>query len=114
MAYLLKKRRSALPTPEEKGKDDHGHLPPFLSEELCRWPWPMPSSSREEVVWPSSSKRERSVTIAIFLPFFRRELWRWPMPSSSREEEVCLSGPKKESVMAMVISFLSPSREMWR
>ena len=35
MAYLLKKRRSALPIPRE-GKDDHGHLPPFLSEELLR------------------------------------------------------------------------------
>jgi hypothetical protein len=26
MAYLLKKRRSALPIPKEEGKDDHGHL----------------------------------------------------------------------------------------
>jgi len=68
MAYLLKKRRFALPTPREEGKDDHGHLPLFLCEELGRWPWLMPSSSREEGVWPSSPKKERVMAMVIFLP----------------------------------------------
>ena len=44
-----------------------GHLLPFLNGELRRWPWPTPSSSREEEVGPSSPEKERSMTMAIFL-----------------------------------------------
>ena len=46
-----------------------GHLLPFLSREL--WGGHGRSSIEEEV-WPSSSKRERSMTMAIFV------LLRWP------------------------------------
>ena len=47
MAYLLEKRGSGLLV--LKGKEyDNGHLSPFCSREL--WRWPMPSSSREEEV----------------------------------------------------------------
>ena len=52
MAYRIETRGLAL-----KGKEyDYGHLLPFLSREL--WRWPMPSSSREEEVCPSSPKKE--------------------------------------------------------
>ena len=64
MAYLQEKEEVCSSYSSEERKDDHGLLPPFISGKL-RWrPWPMPSSSREEWVCPSSSKRERSMTMA--------------------------------------------------
>ena len=53
MAYLLEKRGFVLLV--LKGKEyDNGHLSPFFSREL--WRWPTPSSSREGDVCPSSPK----------------------------------------------------------
>ena len=43
---------------QKEEKVDHGHLPPFLNGELWGWPWPMPSSSREEEVCPSSPQKQ--------------------------------------------------------
>ena len=53
---------------QDEEKADHGHLPHFLSGELRRWPWPLPSSSKEEGVRPSSPKMERVMTMLIFFP----------------------------------------------
>ena len=85
MAYLLEKRRSALPVSDGKG-DDHGLLNLFLSREL--WRWPMPSSSREEEVCPSDPKKEGVMTMVIFFPS-SVESCGGGHGISSREEEVC-------------------------
>ena len=64
MAYLLEKRGSGLIV--LKGKEyDNGHLSPFFSREL--WRWPMPASSREEEDCPSSPKKETVETMVIFV-----------------------------------------------
>ena len=62
MASLLEKRGSGLLV--LKGKEyDNGHLSPFFTREL--WGWPMPSSSREEEVCPSSPKKEEVMTMVV-------------------------------------------------
>ena len=60
-------------------------------------------SSREEGLWPSSSKRERSITMAIFLPSLVKSCSGGHGISSNKRR--CHSSPKKERVMAMVIFF---------
>jgi len=65
MADLLKKRVSDLLVLKGKQYDD-GHLSPFFTRELS-W-WPMPSSSREEEVCPSSPKKQEVMTMVILLP----------------------------------------------
>ena len=62
MADLLKKRVSDLLVLKGKQYDD-GHLSPFFSREL--WRWPMPSSSREEEVCPSGPQRDEVMTMVI-------------------------------------------------
>ena len=66
-------------------------------------------SSREEEVWPSSSKTEGSMTMAIFLPSLVKSC-SGGHGISSKEEEVCPPSPKKERSMTMVI-FLPSSVE---
>ena len=63
--HLLEKRGSGLLV--LKGKEyGNGHLSPFFSREL--WRWPMPSSSREEEVCHSSPKKEEVMTKVILFP----------------------------------------------
>ena len=67
---------------------------PSSGESCGSIPWPMPSSSGEERVYPSSPKKEKAMTMATFLP-------------SSREEKVCPSSPnkKREMTMAALLPF---------
>ena len=62
----------------------------------------MPSSSREEGVWPSSSKKERVMTMAIFFHSSVRSCGG-DHGISSREEGVWPSSTKKEKSMTMAI-----------
>ena len=102
IAYLLEKRASGLLV--LKGKEyDNGHLFPF-SREL--WRWPMPSSSREEWLGPSSPKKERVMAMVIFF-LSSVESCGGGHGILSKEEEVCHSSPKQESSMTMVIFFHS-------
>ena len=64
----------------------------------------MPSPSREEEVWPSSSKKERVMTMVIFF-LSSIESCGGDHVISSREEGVWPSSPEKEKVMTMVILF---------
>ena len=66
MAYRLKKRRSALSIPREKGRMT---MVTFVlsSVKSCEGGHGL-SLHLLEKVWPSSSKRVRSMTMAIFFP----------------------------------------------
>ena len=87
MAYLLEKRGSGLLVLIRK-EYGNGHLSPFFSREL--WRWPMPSSSRAEWVCPSSPKKEEVMTmVVLFLSSV--ESCGGAHGRSSREEEVCPS-----------------------
>ena len=55
----------------------------------------MPSSSREEGDCPSSSKKERSMTMAMFLPSLVKSCWGGHGIAST-EEEVCSSYSSRE------------------
>ena len=108
MAYLLEKRGSGLLV--LKGKEyDNGHLSPFFSREL--WRWPMPSSSSEEEVCPSSPKKETVETMVIFF-HSSVESCGGDHGISSREEGVWPSRSKRErsTTMAMVIEYLLKKR----
>ena len=52
-------------------------------------------SSRDEGVWPSSSKRESSTTMAMFLPSLVKSC-SGGHGTSFKEEEVCSSYPAEE------------------
>ena len=66
----------------------------------------MQSSSREEEVCPSNRKKERVMTMGIFL-LSPVESCRGDHCISSREDEVCPLSPKKERSMIMVILLIS-------
>ena len=66
----------------------------------------MPSSSREEWVWPSSSKNERVMTKVIFF-HTSVESCGGDRVISSREERVWPSSSKRERSMTMAIFFPS-------
>ena len=65
MADLLEKRRSALPTPKQERRIT---MVIFLHSSVESCGGGHGISSREDEVWPSSPKKERSRTMAIFLP----------------------------------------------
>ena len=65
----------------------------------------MPSSSREEEVWPSSPKKERVITIVIFI-HISVESCEGGHGISSREDEVWPSSSKRERSMTVAIFLL--------
>ena len=62
----------------------------------------MPSSSREEGVWPTSPKKEKVMTMVIFF-HTSVESCEGGHGISSREEEVWPSSSKRERSMTMAI-----------
>ena len=65
MEDLLEKRRSALPIPKTQREMT---LATFLPSSVESCGGDHGISSREEEVWPWSPKKEKSMTMAIFLP----------------------------------------------